>query len=200
MAEVPTTRYAESADGLYIAYQVVGDGPLDIALLPTSWSSAELWWEDSFAARFFRRLSSFGRLILFDKRGTGLSDPVPLRAIPTVEEWVDDLLTVLDAVGSAHTHLIGLDSGGPVAIVAAATHSARFSSLVLLNTFARLSRAPDYPWGFPERLQAVRGAHLDSPATDRRATLTAGEGDTGLQRLALNPVLAKEQRCCREVK
>jgi class 3 adenylate cyclase len=106
------------------------------------------------AQRFFRRLSSFGRLILFDKRGTGLSDPVPLRAIPTVEEWVDDLMTVLDAAGSAKAHLIGADSGGPVALVAAGTHSTRVSSLVLFNTFARLSRAPDYPWGFPEPLQA----------------------------------------------
>jgi pimeloyl-ACP methyl ester carboxylesterase len=151
---VPKTQYVESPEGLHIAYQVVGDGPLDLALLPTSWSNVELYWDEPYAARFFRRLGSLGRLILFDKRGTGLSDPVPLRAIPTVEEWVDDLMVVLDAVGSRHAHLIGADSGGPPALVAAGTHPARISTLVLFNTFARLSRAADYPWGFPEPLQA----------------------------------------------
>ena len=154
MSEQPTTRYAKSADGLYIAYQVVGDGPLDVAVMPMNWSNVELQWEDPISARFFRHLASFGRLILFDKRGSGLSDPVPLRAIPTVEEWVDDLLTVLDAVGSEQTHLVGIDAGGPVALVAAGTHASRISSLVLFNAFARLSRASDYPWGLPESLQA----------------------------------------------
>jgi len=93
-------------------------------------------------------------LILFDKRGSGLSDPVPVRAIPTVEEWVDDLMVVLDAVGSDQAHLIGMDSGGPPALVAAGTHPDRVSTLVLFNTYARLSRAGEYPWGLPERLQA----------------------------------------------
>jgi class 3 adenylate cyclase len=153
VVDAPRTRYAEGADGLHIAYQVVGDGPLDLALLPTSWSNVELYWDDPFAARFFRRLGSLGRLIIFDKRGTGLSDPVPLRAAPTVEDWVDDLMVVLDAVGSHETHLLGVDSGGPPALVAAASYPARISSLVLFNTFARLSRTADYPWGFPEHLQ-----------------------------------------------
>jgi pimeloyl-ACP methyl ester carboxylesterase len=128
VADVPRTRYVESVDGLYIAYQVVGDGPLDLAWLPQTWFNAELYWDDPFTARFLRRLSSFGRLILFDKRGSGLSDPVAGRVIPTVEEWVDDLMTVLDAVGSAQAHLIGMDAGGPVALVAAGTHSSRVSS------------------------------------------------------------------------
>jgi class 3 adenylate cyclase len=160
VADVPRTRYVESVDGLYIAYQVVGDGPLDLAWLPQTWFNAELYWDDPFTARFLRRLSSFGRLILFDKRGSGLSDPVAGRVIPTVEEWVDDLMTVLDAVGSAQAHLIGMDAGGPVALVAAGTHSSRVSSLVLFNTYARLSRAPDYPWGFPEPFQAAALASL----------------------------------------
>ena len=119
-----------------------------------SWSNVELWWDDPFIAGFFRRLGSLGRFILFDKRGSGLSDPVALRAIPTVEEWVDDLFTVLDAVGSEHANLLGVDAGGPVAIVAAGTHAARISRLVLFNSFARLGRASDYQPGFPERLQA----------------------------------------------
>ena len=143
----------ETADGSYIAYQVVGDGPLDMALMPTSWSNVELAWDDPFAARFFHGLGSLGRLILFDKRGCGLSDPVARRAIPTAEEWVDDLISVLDAVGSTQAHLIGIDAGGPVALLAAATHSSRVSSLVLYNTFARLSRASDYPLGIPEDIQ-----------------------------------------------
>ena len=153
MPDVPQTQYAENADGLNIAYQVVGDGPIDMALLPMQWSTAELYWEEPVVARLFRRLSSFGRLILFDKRGCGLSDPVHQRAIPTVEEWVDDLMTVLDAVGSTTAHLIGSDAGGPVALVAAATHTRRIASLALFNTFARVGRAPDYPIGLPEVLQ-----------------------------------------------
>jgi pimeloyl-ACP methyl ester carboxylesterase len=95
---------------------VVGDGPLDMALMPTSWSNVELAWDDQFAARFYHRLGSLGRLILFDKRGCGLSDPVARRAIPTAEEWVDDLISVLDAAGSTQAHLIGIDVGGPVAV------------------------------------------------------------------------------------
>ena len=151
--DLPTTQYVQTADGHYLAYQVVGDGPLDMALMPTSWSNVELVWDDQFAARFFQRLGSLGRLILFDKRGCGLSDPVALRAIPTAEEWVDDLISVLDAVGSTQASLIGVDAGGPVALLAAATHASRVSSLVLYNTYARLSRAPDYPLGIPESIQ-----------------------------------------------
>ena len=126
---------------------------MDIALLPMHWSNVELFWDDPSTARFFQRLASFGRLILFDKRGSGVSDPVPRRAIPTVEEWVDDLITVLDAVGSDQVHVLGFDAGGPVALVAAGAHASRISSLVLFNTFARLTRAPDYPIGLPESLQ-----------------------------------------------
>jgi class 3 adenylate cyclase len=180
VVDAPRTHYAEGADGLHIAYQVVGDGPLDLALLPTSWSNVELYWDDPFAARFFRRLGSLGRLIIFDKRGTGLSDPVPLRAAPTVEDWVDDLMVVLDAVGSEHANLIGVDSGGPPALVAAATHPARFSAVVLFNTFARLSRTDDYPWGFPESLQArtltiFRRDFADGVFADTVAPSRAGE-------------------------
>jgi class 3 adenylate cyclase len=151
--EAPRTRYVESPEGLHIAYQVLGDGPLDVAFLPMNWGNVEVYWEDPFTARFFRRLASVGRLIWFDKRGTGLSDPVAMRAVPTVEEWVDDLMLVLDAVGSRQAHLFGTDSGGPPAILAAGTHPARFPTLVLLNTFARLGRTPDYPIGFPDSLQ-----------------------------------------------
>ena len=155
MSEQPKTRYTRSADGLYIAYQAIGDGPMDVVIMPMNWSNVELHWEEPIASRFFRHLGSLGRLILFDKRGSGLSDPVPLRAIPTVEEWVDDLMTVLDAVGSEHAHLIGIDAGGPVALVAAGTHGARISSLVLFNAFARLGRGPGYAWGLPDSLQEM---------------------------------------------
>ena len=154
VADLPKTQYVETADGSYVAYQVFGDGPLDMALMPTSWSNVELAWDDQFAARFFHRLGSLGRLVLFDKRGCGLSDPVARRAIPTAEEWVDDLISVLDAAGSMQAHLIGIDAGGLAALLAAATHSSRVSSLVLYNTFARLSRAPDYHLGMPSDLQA----------------------------------------------
>jgi class 3 adenylate cyclase len=166
VSEVPRTRYVESSAGLHIAYQVVGDGPPDLALLPTTWSNIEVYWEDPFVARFFRRLASLGRLILFDKRGTGLSDPVPLRVAPTVEDWVDDLMVVLDAVRSDEANLVGIDSGGPSALLAAGTHPARISSFVLFNTFARLSRATDYPWGFPEALQARTFTNLGRDFAD----------------------------------
>jgi len=166
VAEAARTRYAEGRDGLHIAYQVVGDGPVDVAVLPMNWSNVELHWDDPSGAGFLRRLSSLGRLILFDKRGSGCSDPVPVRAIPTVEEWVDDLLVVLDAVGSERAHLVGIDSGGPPALVAAATHPSRISTVVLYNTFARLSRAVDYPWGFPPSLQARTLALIERDFAD----------------------------------
>ena len=161
VVDVPTTQYAESRDGLCIAYQVLGEGPVDIALLPMSWSNVELWWDDPFIAGFFRRLGSLGRFILFDKRGSGLSDPVALRAIPTVEEWVDDLITVLDAVGSEHANLLGVDAGGPVAIVAAGTHAAYLplGALQLLCT-------PRSRIGLPTRLPGGAGTDTDRDPGD----------------------------------
>ena len=102
----PDTHYAKSGD-VNIAYQVVGDAPRDLVLVPGWVSNIEVFWEEPACARFLRRLASFARLILFDKRGTGMSDPVPLDELPTLEQWMDDVTTVIDAAGAGQVAVIG---------------------------------------------------------------------------------------------
>jgi class 3 adenylate cyclase len=130
-----------------IAYQIVGDGPLDIVFVPGFVSHVELTWELPAAAHVFHRLSSFARLILFDKRGTGLSDPVV--GAPTLRERMDDLRAVLAAVGSARAVLLGTSEGAPMSILFAATYPDLTSSLVLYGGMARSTWAEDYPWATP---------------------------------------------------
>jgi class 3 adenylate cyclase/pimeloyl-ACP methyl ester carboxylesterase len=145
----PETRYAKSSEG-YVAYQVFGDGSRDI-LFVTNWgTNIDAMWDEPSLAYYFHRLGRIGRVICFDKRGTGVSDPVPLGALPTLEEWMDDAITVLDAVGSSQAAIIGDTEGGPMAMLLAATYPARALALVLVNTFARWQRGPDYPIGMPE--------------------------------------------------
>ena len=145
----PETRYARSAGG-YVAYQVLGEGPQDL-LFVTHWgTNLDAMWEDPSLAHFFHRLTRIGRVVCYDKRGTGVSDPVPLAALPTLEEWMDDARVALDAVGSRQAAVIGDTEGGPMALLLAATFPERVSALVLLNTFARWRRAPDYPIGMPD--------------------------------------------------
>jgi class 3 adenylate cyclase len=145
--DVPETRYATSGD-VSIAYQVVGDGPFDVVYAPPFVSHVELAWEVPGLAAYFRRLASFSRLILFDKRGTGMSDRVG--SLPTLETRMDDLRAVMDAAGSERAALIGVSDGGPMAILFAATYPDRAWALVLEGTFARTMWAPDYPWGTRE--------------------------------------------------
>jgi pimeloyl-ACP methyl ester carboxylesterase len=147
MTTPPQTRYAKSG-GVHIAYQVVGDGPFDLVLIPGLISHVELAWEEPAIARFLRRLASFSRLILFDKRGTGLSDPVPLNQLPTLEQRMDDVRSVMDAVGSERAALFGVSEGGPMAFLFAATYPQRTTAVVLYGEYARMAWAPDYPWGF----------------------------------------------------
>ena len=123
MSDPPKTRYAKSGD-VHIAYQVIGDGPIDVVYVPGFMSNVEYDWEHPRPARFFRRLASFSRLIRFDKRGTGLSDRV---AIPTLEERMDDVRAVLDATGSTRAALIGVSEGGPMSLLYAATYPERTS-------------------------------------------------------------------------
>lgn len=132
--DAPETRYARRPDGVSIAYQVVGDGPPDLLLSPGFISHLELQWTEPDYAHFLRRLSQFARLILYDKPGTGLSDPIP--HVPSVEERVADIGHVLDAAGSREAALLGVSEGGPASIVFAATHPSRVRALVLLGTFA----------------------------------------------------------------
>lgn len=141
------TRYAQS-DGVSIAYQVHGEGPLDLVFVPGFVFHVELVWEHPSVARMLRRLASFARLILFDKRGQGLSDRPPRP--PTLEESMADLGAVMDAVGSERAALLGVSEGGPMATLLAATHPERVSALVLYGTYARMLRADDYPRGIPE--------------------------------------------------
>jgi len=149
--EIPETRYADVA-GEHVAYQIIGDGPIDAVWVGTWFGHVEARWEVPVIARFFERLSRFTRLILFDKRGTGMSDPVPLTSLPTLEDWMDDVRAVLDAEGWERTAILGAAEGGPLAILFAATYPDRTSALVLSETYARIRVAPDYPEGLPDQL------------------------------------------------
>lgn len=141
----PRTRYARS--GRYnIAYQVAGDGPFDLLWVPGFVSNVELAWEEPLLARFLRRLASFSRLVMFDKRGTGLSDRVPPGELPGLEERMDDLVAVLDAVGSGRAALFSHSEGGNLATLFAATLPARTIALVTTGIFAKRTWSPDYPW------------------------------------------------------
>jgi class 3 adenylate cyclase len=145
------TRYARVGDE-HVAYQVVGNGPLDVVLIPAWFSNVDAIWDLAPAARFLERMASFSRLIIFDRRGTGLSDPVADPGQSFFEQSTDDLVAVLDDAGSAQAALVGCDGGGPVAMLAASTYPRRVSALVLVNTFARLALAPDYPIGTPQHV------------------------------------------------
>ena len=147
----PETRYAKSGD-VNIAYQVVGAGPRDLVLVPGWVSNIEVFWEEPGLSRFLRRLASFSRLILFDKRGTGLSDRVT--DLPTLETRMDDVRAVMDAVGSERAALLGYSEGGPMCALFAATYPARTSALIMIGSYGRRTWAPEYPWGpTPEQLE-----------------------------------------------
>ena len=141
----PETRYAKSGD-VNIAYQVIGDGPLDLVFVMGWVSHLEYFWEEPSFARFLSRLASFSRLILFDKRGTGLSDPVPINKLPTLEERMDDVRAVMNAVGSKRAVLVGVSEGGPLCSMFAATYPEKTSALVMIGTYAKRIRDLDYPW------------------------------------------------------
>jgi pimeloyl-ACP methyl ester carboxylesterase/DNA-binding winged helix-turn-helix (wHTH) protein len=138
-------RYAVS-DGLSIAYQITGDGNRDVVLVPGFVSHLELDWADDRHAHFLHRLASIGRLIRFDKRGTGMSDRP--HVLPDLETRMHDVLAVMDAAGSRRAVLFGYSEGGPLAVLFAATHPDRVESLVLYGAYARRLRSPDYPWGY----------------------------------------------------
>lgn len=140
----PETRYARSGD-VSIAYQVVGDGPLDLVLVSSWVTNVEENWEEPSYARFLTRLSSFARLIVFDKRGTGLSDQVA--ALPTLEERMDDIRAVMEATGSDRAALLGSTEGGAICALFGATYPARTSALIMYGSYAKRLRADDYPWG-----------------------------------------------------
>lgn len=143
---VPETRYVENGD-VNIAYQVVGEGDLDIVFVMGWISHLEYFWKHHSFAAFLNRLASFSRLILFDKRGTGLSDRVPLSELPTLEQRMEDVHAVMDAVGSERAVLIGVSEGGPMCSLFAATYPERTTALVMIGTYAKRIKDEDYPWG-----------------------------------------------------
>ncbi|MGH9024779.1 MAG: adenylate/guanylate cyclase domain-containing protein [Acidimicrobiia bacterium] len=142
----PEVAYAR-IEHAAVAYQVVGDGPLDVVFLPEWVNNLEMQWQDPKLARFPTRLASFARVVMLNTRGIGLSDPLPHNQSPTVERWMDDITAVMDAVGSRRAALLGTGIGGSLALVFAATYPERVSALVLVNATARSSAAPDYPFG-----------------------------------------------------
>jgi len=152
-APIAPVRYARSGE-VNIAYQVVGRGPIDLVFVMGWVSHLEYYWREPSFARFLQRLAGFSRLILFDKRGTGLSDPV--REMPTLEQRIDDVRAVLDAVGSTRAALLGVSEGGPMSALFAATYPNRTEALVMFGTYARRMRTPDYPWApTPEQREAL---------------------------------------------
>ena len=147
------TQYAKKGDA-HIAYQVVGEGnPVDLVLVSTWFSHVEARWDLPGHAHYLRRLSSFSRLISFDKYGMGLSDPIPSRELPPLEDWMDDVSAVMDAVGLERAAIMGASEDSPMAELFAATYPERTSALVLVNATARISAAPGYEVGAPPDVQ-----------------------------------------------
>jgi pimeloyl-ACP methyl ester carboxylesterase/DNA-binding winged helix-turn-helix (wHTH) protein len=141
----PETKYARNGD-VNIAYQVIGDAPLDLVFVMGWISHLDYFWREPSFARFLLRLSTFARLILFDKRGTGLSDRVANNELPTLEQRMDDVRAVMDAVGSKRAALLGVSEGGPMCSLFAATYPERTSALVMIGTYAKRIYDDDYPW------------------------------------------------------
>lgn len=175
----PETRYATRGD-IHIAYQVVGDGAVDLVLVSTWFSHLEAQWEFPGFAHYLRRLSSFSRLIAFDKYGIGLSDPIPSRSLPPIEDWMDDVRTVMDAVDSERAVIMGANEGSMMAALFAATYPERTIALVLVNATARMASAPDYAIGVSPEVQ------------DRLGTLVAKAWGSGEMMAAVNPSLTAD--------
>jgi class 3 adenylate cyclase len=180
----PETKYARAGD-VHVAYQVIGDGPPDLVLVSTWFSHLEARWDVPGFAHYLRRLASFSRLISFDKRGIGLSDPVPLDRLPLLEEWMDDVRTVMDAAGSERAVVMGANEGAMMAAFFAAAHPDRVSALVLANATARPAWAPDNPTGVPAEVIDALVASVDE---------SWGEGIT---MAAVNPSIAGDDQAIR---
>src|SRR5919204_5622043 len=153
MAEAPRTRYALSADA-HIAYQVFGQGDLDLVFVPGFVSNIEHYWEMPHVPDLLRRMGSFARVVLFDKRGTGLSDPVA--GPPPLEQRMDDMQAVMDAAGLERAALFGISEGGPASVLFAATYPDRTNALVLYGSTPRFRTDDDISWGATdEQIQRI---------------------------------------------
>ena len=182
--ESPETIYAKRGDA-HVAYQVVGQGPPDLVLVSTWFSHVEARWDFPGFAHYLRRLASFSRLISFDKRGIGLSDPVPLARLPLLEEWMDDVRTVMDAASSERAVLMGANEGAMMAALFAATHPDRVSALVLANATACPAWAPDNPTGVPPEVADALVETVDE------------SWGQGLTMAAVNPTIAGDEQAVR---
>lgn len=156
----PPVRYAKNG-GVHIAYQVLGDGPIDLVLVHGWVSHLELNWDEPSIARFLERLASFSRLIVFDKRGTGLSDRVAENELPTLEQRMEDMRVVLDAVGSRRSALMGISEGGPMCALFAATHAERTAALIMCGSYARWIRDDDCPWAMTREQHEAAAAAFE---------------------------------------
>jgi pimeloyl-ACP methyl ester carboxylesterase len=157
---VPQTRYATTADGVHIAYQVLGDGPVDFVYVGPWVTHLEYRWDLPRYASYLRRIASFSRLILFDKRGFGMSDPVPADQLPNLETRMDDIRAVMDVVGSDRAVVYGASESGMLALLFAATYPERTLALVIHGSYPSAKWEPGAPWGwredeFAERLAAI---------------------------------------------
>jgi class 3 adenylate cyclase len=199
MVDVPETRYAHSEHG-DIAFQVIGDERINVVFVGDWWNHVEWQWEEPHHARFLTRLASFSRLILFDKRGTGLSDPVRLDELPSLERWMDDVTAVIDAAGADQVAVVAHGAGGPMATLFAATYPERVSGLVLISTFATLGRHDDYPAGLPPQIADITlewltggwgtGATLDALGPSAAGDTALREWLGRFQRLSASPGVA----------
>jgi class 3 adenylate cyclase len=197
---IPETRYARVGD-IHIAYQILGDGPVDIVLSEQWVSHMEAQWDVPPMVELRRRLARFGRLILFDKRGVGMSDPVSLRSLPSLEAWMDDLRAVMDEAGSSDAVLISTMAGTLMSLVFAASHPTRVRALVIADGFARVAAADDYPIGQPaEQVESVkariesqwgRGLMLDSFAPSMRGVPGLRDAWARYERFSASPGTAR---------
>jgi pimeloyl-ACP methyl ester carboxylesterase/DNA-binding CsgD family transcriptional regulator len=194
----PETKYAKSGE-VSIAYQVLGEGDLDLVMVPGFVSHIEVAWEEPKYANFFSRLASFSRLILFDKRGTGLSDPVA--TAPAMDERMDDIRAVMDAAGSARAAIFGVSEGGTLSILFAHRHPQRAVALILYGSWARRLAGPDYPWGLrADELDGFLARMEDAWATGEwwnRDERDPADDDTHMRwwarylRMAASPAMAR---------
>jgi pimeloyl-ACP methyl ester carboxylesterase len=157
---IPETRYAKTSDGIHIAYQVLGDGPIDLVYVGPWVTHIEYPWELPQYASYLRRIASFSRLIMFDKRGFGMSDPVPADQLPNLETRMDDLRAVVDEVGSDRAVIYGASESGMLDLLYAATYPERTLALVIHGSYPSARWEPEAPWGwredeFAERLAAI---------------------------------------------
>ncbi len=196
----PETRYARSGD-VGIAYQVYGEGELDLVVAFQYLSHLDLMWENPVLAGFLRRLGSFARVVLFDRRGVGLSDPVD--GTTTLEERMDDVRAVMDAAGSEQAALLGMSEGAMTCMLFAATHPERVSALALWGGMARSTWAEDYPWAAPKEALLEADTELMSPHWGQGATLdvfspsladdpAAREAQARYERQAASPMRAHQ--------